>query len=168
MAEWHHWLNRHEFEQAPGDGEEQGSLACCSPWHHKELNTTERLNNNNKHSKEYIMVSSWFFTLKYILVIWFYQYREMVLIHFYGYTVFYWEHVCSGAQSCLTLCNLMNCSLPGFFVRGIFQARILEWVAISFSRGFSWHRDQTRISCVLCIDRQILYHCATWEAHSIG
>jgi len=40
-----------------------------------------------------------FFTLKYTLVIWFYQYREMVLIHFYGYTVFCWEHVCSGAQS---------------------------------------------------------------------
>ena len=35
MVRWHHWLNRHEFEQAPGDGEGQGSLACCSPWGHK-------------------------------------------------------------------------------------------------------------------------------------
>ena len=47
MAGWHHWLNGHEFEQAPGNGERQGSLACCSPWGHKKLDTTEGLNNNN-------------------------------------------------------------------------------------------------------------------------
>ena len=47
MVGWHHWLNAHEFEQAPGDGEGQGSLACCSPWGGKELNTTEQLNNSN-------------------------------------------------------------------------------------------------------------------------
>ena len=45
MVGWHHWLNAHEFEPALGDGEEQGSLACCSPWGHKELDTTEQLNN---------------------------------------------------------------------------------------------------------------------------
>ena len=39
-------LNGHEFEQAPGDGGGQGSPACCSPWGHKESDTTERLNNN--------------------------------------------------------------------------------------------------------------------------
>ena len=38
-------LYGHDFEQAPGDGEGQGSLACCSPWGHKELDTTEQLNN---------------------------------------------------------------------------------------------------------------------------
>ena len=43
MVGWHHWLNGHEFEQAPGDGEGQGSLVCCSPWRRKELNTTEWL-----------------------------------------------------------------------------------------------------------------------------
>ena len=42
-----HWLNGHEFEQTLGDGEEQGSLACCSPWGCKESDTTEWLNNNN-------------------------------------------------------------------------------------------------------------------------
>ena len=41
---WHHWLNGHEFEQAPGVGDGQGSLACWSPWGHKESDTTERLN----------------------------------------------------------------------------------------------------------------------------
>ena len=48
MVGWHHQLNGNEFEQALGDGEGQGSLACCSPWGHKELDTTEQLNNNNK------------------------------------------------------------------------------------------------------------------------
>ena len=38
---WHHRLNRHEFEQTPGDSEEQGNLECCSPWGHKESDTTE-------------------------------------------------------------------------------------------------------------------------------
>ena len=44
MVGWHHLLNGHEFEQAPGVDEGQGSLACCSPWGCKELDTTERLN----------------------------------------------------------------------------------------------------------------------------
>ena len=44
VAEWHHWLNGHESEQAPGDGEGRGSLACCSPWGGKESNMTELLN----------------------------------------------------------------------------------------------------------------------------
>jgi len=43
---WHHRLNGHEFEQAPGDGEGQGSLACRSPWGYKESDITERLNDN--------------------------------------------------------------------------------------------------------------------------
>ena len=42
----------------------------------------------------------------------------------------------------------MDCSLPGFFVHGIFQARVLEWVAISFSRGSSWPRNRTQVSCI--------------------
>ena len=53
-----------------------------------------------------------------------------------------WSEV---AQSCLTLCNPMNCSLPGSSVHGIFRARILEWVAISFSRGSSQPRDRTLV-----------------------
>ena len=40
MVGWQHQLNGHEFEQAPGDSEGQGSWACCSPWGHKELDTT--------------------------------------------------------------------------------------------------------------------------------
>ena len=44
MVGWHHRLNGHEFEQTPGVGDVQGSLACCSPWSCKELDTTEQLN----------------------------------------------------------------------------------------------------------------------------
>jgi len=44
MAGWHHQLNGHEFEQTPGVGDGQGGLACCSPWGHKESDTTEQLN----------------------------------------------------------------------------------------------------------------------------
>ena len=46
MAEWHHWFNGHELGQTPGDGEGQGSVSYCSPWGHKELDTTWWLNNN--------------------------------------------------------------------------------------------------------------------------
>ena len=46
MVGWHHQLDGHEFEQAPGIGEGQGSLACCSPWSTKESSTAEQLNNN--------------------------------------------------------------------------------------------------------------------------
>ena len=61
--------------------------------------------------------------------------------------------LCVGAQSHLTLFNSTNCSPPGSSVHEIFQARILEWVAIPSSRGSSWPRDQTRVSCISCIGR---------------
>ena len=48
MAGWHHWLNGHEFEQAPGDGKGWGNLACCNPWGHKESDMTERLKTTNE------------------------------------------------------------------------------------------------------------------------
>ena len=47
MVGWHHWPNGHEFEQAPGNGEGQGSVAFCIPWGGKESGITERLNTNN-------------------------------------------------------------------------------------------------------------------------
>ena len=51
----------------------------------------------------------------------------------------YWFlKVCEVAQSCLTLCNSMDCSLPGSSLHGILQARVLEWVAISFSNAWKW------------------------------
>ena len=61
-------------------------------------------------------------------------------------------------QSCLTLCNLMDCSPPGSSVHGILQARILEWGAMPSSRGVTWPRDGNRISYISWIGRQFLYH----------
>ena len=58
----------------------------------------------------------------------------------------------------LTLCNPLDCSPPGSSVHGIFQARTLEWDAISSSRGSYRPRDRTEVSYVSCIGRWILYH----------
>ena len=73
-------------------------------------------------------------------IAWFYAHTELskYLVHMYICVLVTW--------SCLTLCNPMDCSHPGSSVHGIFQARILEWVAISFSRGSFQPRDQTRVS----------------------
>ena len=62
------------------------------------------------------------------------------------------------------LCEPVDCSQPDSSVHRIFQARLLEWFAISFSRESSQPRDGTLFSCVYCFGRQILYHCATCEA----
>ena len=61
-------------------------------------------------------------------------------------------------QSCPTLCNPMNCSLPGSSVHRILQARILKWVAVSSSRGSSQTRDRIHFSWVSCIGRWVRYH----------
>ena len=70
-------------------------------------------------------------------------------------------------QLCLTLCDPMDWSSPGQIplFHGILQARILEWVTISYSRGSYWPRDQTHISCT---GRWILYIWATWEAPPVN
>ena len=66
-------------------------------------------------------------------------------------------------QSCPTLCDPMDCSLPCSSIHGILQARILEWFAISFSKGCFWPRDWSRVSYVFCIGRLVLYH-----LHNLG
>ena len=74
-------------------------------------------------------------------------------------------------QSCPTLCNPMDCSPPGSCIHGILQARILEWVAIPFSRGSPWPREQTCVSCIegglftIWATRQAFYqvHAKRWK-----
>ena len=73
-------------------------------------------------------------------------------------------YCCLVAKMCPNSCDPMDCSTPGSSVYGIFQARILEWVAISSSREAFPPRDRTCISGTSCLVRWILYHCATWEA----
>ena len=73
-------------------------------------------------------------------------------------------HALLVAQSCLTLCDPMDCSLPGSSVHRIFQAKMLEWVAISFSSRSSQARDQTLVSCISWNGRQFFYQLSHWES----
>ena len=85
----------------------------------------------------------------------------------YIYIYVKWSVVCVCPQSlsCVWLFfDPMEGCLPSSSDHGVFQARILEQVAISYSRESFWPRDQTHVFCVSCIGKQILYHCATWEA----
>ena len=75
-----------------------------------------------------------------------------------------YDCVCAPLLSVIWLCDPMSCNMPGSSVHGIFQARILEWVAISSSRISSWPKDQTHVSCISSTSRWILHHWATWEA----
>ena len=74
--------------------------------------------------------------------------------------------VCLSAQSCMTLYTHMDYSLPGSSVHGILQAKILEWVVDSSSKGSSQPRDQSHIFYVSCIGGQILYHTGSQSAKS--
>ena len=67
-------------------------------------------------------------------------------------------------QSCPTLCNPMDCSPPGSSVHGIVQARVLEWIASSFSRGSSRPRDRTQVSCIAGRHFTVW---ATGESHNV-
>ena len=109
MVGWYHQLNGHEFEQALGDGEGQGSQACCSPWGHKESDVTEWLNNNELSmfcppNLPLTQTPNWFFLLCILS-----QLRH-----------YYYLYVCSVAKSCSTLCNPTDYCPPGSdFVHGI-------------------------------------------------
>ena len=64
----------------------------------------------------------------------------------------WWERLTEGesevGQSCLTVCDPVHCSPPGSSIHGVLQARILEWVAVSFSRGSSQPRNRTYVYCI--------------------
>ena len=86
--------------------------------------------------------------------------------HLYSYVYslqchWYSESESEVAQSCLTLCDPMDCSLPGSSVHGIFQAIVLEWIAVSFSKGSSQPRDQTLVSRI--VDRRF----AIWATREV-
>ena len=99
------------------------------------------------------------FTVK--ILIYIYAWKKEILYLDYGRVQIRSLVICVCAQSLSHIrlfATTMDYSLPGSSVCGIFQARILEWVAISSSKGSSQPRDQTRVSSVYCIGRQILYH----------
>ena len=78
----------------------------------------------------------------------FVQVVSLVIGQQFVLTISKWKVKVKVTQSCLTLCDPLNCHPPGSSVHEIFQARILEWVAIPFSRRSSWVRDQTQVSCI--------------------
>ena len=78
----------------------------------------------------------------------------------WGYQI-HCDVLCLVTQSCPTLCDPTDCSPSGSSVRGIFLARLLEWVDIYSSRGSSWPKNQTGIFCVSGTGRGILFHWAT-------
>ena len=91
--------------------------------------------------------------------------KGLNLFKFLSHILRYMVHACM--LSLLVMLQLFAtpwiAALPGSSVHGIFQPRRLEWVAYSSSRESSQASDPTRISCISCIGRQVLYHCATWE-----
>ena len=98
------------------------------------------------------------YNIRYILWVILYRillymlYIIYLLIHdintWYWILIYHYIMHAKPLQSCPTLCHPMNYSLPGSFVCGISQARLLEWVTISFSKGSSWSRDQTWVFCL--------------------
>ena len=113
-----------------------------------------RLNMQNSTPAQSFPVLPYFSSLK--------HYKSPQYLSIYGYSL---SCMCAPSLSYVQLfCDLMDCSLL-YSVHGISQARILKWVAIYFSRGSSWPRDQTSITC---IGRQVLCHWTTREAHSLS
>ena len=76
--------------------------------------------------------------------------------------------MCKLLQSCLTLCNPVDCSPPGSSLHGILQARMLEWVAMPSSRGSSPPRDRTHVAFVSFVGSRFFTTSATWEAFHLG
>ena len=144
MAGWHHRLHAHEFEWTPGVGDGQGGLACCDSWCCKESDATEQLDwTELRHSMVTVhgMVTSRTQVLSYSRID-----NRWIMD---SYVV--WVPVCVRAQLLQlhqTLCDPMDCTPPGSSVHGILQARILEWVAMPFSRGHSWPRDWIHVFCI--------------------
>ena len=122
-----------------GDG--QGSLACCSPWGRKESDTTEWLNwltdryiiGENSIFKSTLNLPIYSFWKICIDMFPLWMNKVFVLLQYHAAAA-----AAKSLQSCPTLCDPMDCSPPGSPVPGILQARILEWVAISFSNAWKW------------------------------
>ena len=181
MVGWHHWLNGHEFDQALEVGDGQGSLACFSPWGHKESDITERLNQTDRfwvriwcqlwQQQQAFWSSSGIVARSASVGI-----AEQWAGGSLGHHPSFWPPkfqlhlvdrnrtfflVCCmllcllSCFSCAQLCSPMDSSPPSFSVRGILQARILEWVAMPSSRGIfpTWGLNPGLSHC-----GQILYH----------
>ena len=136
MVGWHHWLNGHEFEQAPGVGDRQRSLLCCSPWGCRVR--YDRATELNCFICLSVYTLSFSHKKEWNLAIWM-DLEGIMLSEVSEMWVSRWVRSNS--------CDPIDCSPPGSSVHWIFQARLVEWVAISFFRGSSQPRDWTWASC---------------------
>ena len=164
------WLDGPEFEQTLRDGDGQGSLACCSPWCHKEADTAEWLRNSStvhferRHLIFYMEAISSSLEVKSWSVL--NRIKPSFLEHQVNVIVLYPSEVgkpvmpcclCAGCYfSHVWLCDPVASSPPGSSVHGILQTRILEWVAMPSSRGVSQPRHRTRVSHFSCIGWWVL------------
>jgi len=116
----------------------EGKPVCCSPWSRKESDMKEWQSNNNNRSPS--STSKNIINLISVLIIWWCPFVVSSLV-FLEKCICYDQCAAPAAksfQSCLTLCDPIDGSPPGSCVLGILQARILEWVAISFSNAWKW------------------------------
>ena len=178
-------LNEHEFEQAPGDGEGQGSLACCSPWGHRVRHSwatgqqplekcscgrrpmpsgdpTSSPSHFQRPWSQLLAAAASVRRKPRLSLSWIEKCFERDVKGKMSKRkceekgngggvrerAFLSICCCLVTESCLTLCNLMDCNPPHSSVHGIFQARILGWIAISSSRESFRPRDGTQVSYV--------------------
>ena len=177
MVGWHHRLTGHEFEQTPGDSEGQGSLKCsvhgvAKTWTRLSNWTTTKGDLGPHHSLGKpgpedcgLLAGRWCWGTStwWPEVVWWDQWMlwaapgvlTISLLSSFSHS-FMWAKlqilssfaVESVSRSvAFVSCDLLDYSPPGSFVNGILQVRRLEWVAIPFSRGSCWPRDQTWVSC---------------------
>ena len=152
VAGWHHRLDGCEFEWTLGVGDGQGGLACCDSRGRRVRHdwATELNWYNFYRCHIYALIYSIFLFLTYFVLQSLGSFTSLrASVH---------------AQLCPTLCNPIYCSPPGPSVLGIFQARILKWVAIFFFRGSFRLRDQNPISWISYTDKWILHQLCPWEA----
>ena len=127
MFGWYHRLDGHGFGWTPGVGDGQGGLACCGSW-------DRRVGHDWATKLNWCVINILYFHLHLCIPVF---YRSSFLIN----------QLCMLSRVSL-FCNLVDCSLPVSSIHWIFLARILEWVAISSSRGSSQPKDWTHISHV--------------------
>ena len=143
MVGWHHWLHGHEFDQAAGVGDGQGSLVCFNPRDHEESDMTEWLN----YLKRLVPPGS----------------LEHKVPHFSTLFREIQRSIAIAAQDSVSAEADGKCPWWAL-IFSLWFPRQDYWsgVAISFSRGSSWPRDQTHVSCIV---RQILYCLAIRQAN---
>ena len=156
LVGWHHRLDGYEFEQTLGVDDGQGIMACCGPWGCEESDTTEQLSSTDTPcwwvaARSNCFLSGHLEMSGFILIVTAGERAVELLVSVSHGSVLHLvkpllgnllqTQVAKSLQSCPTLCDPVNCSPPSSSVHGFLQERMLEWVAIFFSRESFQARD---------------------------